>query len=65
MREMAPIIVHLNLDKMLKFMEADTHYRNQLLGAVEIFLGGAEVRNSHLRRRFHAISIDFTRFQFV
>jgi hypothetical protein len=28
-RELAPIIVHLNLDKMLQFMEKDTHYRNQ------------------------------------
>jgi len=28
-RELAPIIVHLNLDKMLQFMESDTHYRNQ------------------------------------
>lgn len=28
-REMAPIIVHVNLDKMLQFMEKDTHYRNQ------------------------------------
>jgi hypothetical protein len=28
-REMAPIIVHVNLDKMLQFMEGDTHYRNQ------------------------------------
>lgn len=28
-RELAPIIVHVNLDKMLQFMENDTHYRNQ------------------------------------
>eukprot|EP00931_Biecheleriopsis_adriatica_P054868 TRINITY_DN32333_c0_g1_i1.p1 TRINITY_DN32333_c0_g1~~TRINITY_DN32333_c0_g1_i1.p1 ORF type:complete len:652 (-),score=113.97 TRINITY_DN32333_c0_g1_i1:160-2061(-) len=28
-RELAPIIVHINLDKMLQFMESDTHYRNQ------------------------------------
>eukprot|EP00927_Polykrikos_kofoidii_P062891 TRINITY_DN57695_c0_g1_i1.p1 TRINITY_DN57695_c0_g1~~TRINITY_DN57695_c0_g1_i1.p1 ORF type:complete len:663 (+),score=122.06 TRINITY_DN57695_c0_g1_i1:91-2079(+) len=28
-REMAPIIVHLNLDKMMQFLEKDTHYRNQ------------------------------------
>merc|ERR1719480_475776 len=28
-REMAPIIVHINLSKMMKFMETDTHYRNQ------------------------------------
>lgn len=28
-RELAPVIVHLNLDKMLQFMERDTHYRNQ------------------------------------
>merc|ERR1719223_2092129 len=28
-REMAPILVHTNLDKMLPFMESDTHYRNQ------------------------------------
>ena len=28
-REMAPIIVHVQLDKMIKFMESDTHYRNQ------------------------------------
>eukprot|EP00929_Paragymnodinium_shiwhaense_P073923 TRINITY_DN37788_c0_g1_i1.p1 TRINITY_DN37788_c0_g1~~TRINITY_DN37788_c0_g1_i1.p1 ORF type:complete len:665 (-),score=166.47 TRINITY_DN37788_c0_g1_i1:485-2479(-) len=28
-REMAPIIVHVDLDKMLSHMESDTHYRNQ------------------------------------
>jgi len=28
-RELAPIILHLNLDKMMKFLEEDTHYRNQ------------------------------------
>lgn len=28
-RELAPIIVHTNLDKMMKWMEEDTHYRNQ------------------------------------
>jgi len=28
-RELAPILVHVNLDKMLPFMEKDTHYRNQ------------------------------------
>jgi len=28
-REMAPILVHTNLDKMMQFMEKDTHYRNQ------------------------------------
>lgn len=28
-RELAPIIVHVNLDKILQFMEGDTHYRNQ------------------------------------
>eukprot|EP00971_Amphidinium_carterae_P125699 2490047-Amphidinium_carterae.1 len=28
-RELAPIIVHVDLDKMVEFMEQDTHYRNQ------------------------------------
>lgn len=28
-RELAPVIVHVNLDKMLQWMEKDTHYRNQ------------------------------------
>eukprot|EP00440_Ansanella_granifera_P040304 gb/GFBE01043716.1/.p1 GENE.gb/GFBE01043716.1/~~gb/GFBE01043716.1/.p1 ORF type:complete len:655 (+),score=153.06 gb/GFBE01043716.1/:1-1965(+) len=28
-REMAPIIVHLDLSKMMQWMEKDTHYRNQ------------------------------------
>jgi len=28
-REMAPIIVHVDLNKMITFMENDTHYRNQ------------------------------------
>jgi hypothetical protein len=28
-RELAPILVHTNLDKMMQFMEKDTHYRNQ------------------------------------
>lgn len=28
-RELAPILVHVNLDKMMGFMEKDTHYRNQ------------------------------------
>ena len=28
-REMAPILVHVNLTKMMPFFEKDTHYRNQ------------------------------------
>lgn len=28
-REMAPIIVHLDLSKMMQWFESDTHYRNQ------------------------------------
>eukprot|EP00405_Crypthecodinium_cohnii_P012612 CAMPEP_0206438876 /NCGR_PEP_ID=MMETSP0324_2-20121206/11892_1 /ASSEMBLY_ACC=CAM_ASM_000836 /TAXON_ID=2866 /ORGANISM="Crypthecodinium cohnii, Strain Seligo" /LENGTH=667 /DNA_ID=CAMNT_0053906421 /DNA_START=197 /DNA_END=2200 /DNA_ORIENTATION=- len=28
-RELAPIIVHLNLTKMMNYLESDTHYRNQ------------------------------------
>jgi len=28
-RELAPILVHVNLTKMMQFMEKDTHYRNQ------------------------------------
>merc|ERR1719326_1066858 len=28
-RELAPIIVHTNLDKIMQHMETDTHYRNQ------------------------------------
>jgi hypothetical protein len=28
-RELAPILLHINMDKMLQFMEKDTHYRNQ------------------------------------
>lgn len=28
-RELAPIIVHTNLEKMMTFFEKDTHYRNQ------------------------------------
>eukprot|EP00401_Gymnodinium_catenatum_P063094 CAMPEP_0117474320 /NCGR_PEP_ID=MMETSP0784-20121206/9224_1 /TAXON_ID=39447 /ORGANISM="" /LENGTH=629 /DNA_ID=CAMNT_0005268543 /DNA_START=14 /DNA_END=1899 /DNA_ORIENTATION=+ len=28
-RELAPILIHVNLDKMLQFIESDTHYRNQ------------------------------------
>merc|ERR1719443_2362553 len=28
-RELAPLLVHVNLDKILQFMESDTHYRNQ------------------------------------
>lgn len=28
-RELAPILVHVNLTKMMQFMERDTHYRNQ------------------------------------
>jgi len=28
-RELAPIIVHVDLNKMLPFLEKDTHYRNQ------------------------------------
>lgn len=29
-RELAPIIIHVNLTKMIPFMDADTHYRSQL-----------------------------------
>eukprot|EP00927_Polykrikos_kofoidii_P066404 TRINITY_DN62003_c0_g1_i1.p1 TRINITY_DN62003_c0_g1~~TRINITY_DN62003_c0_g1_i1.p1 ORF type:complete len:722 (+),score=88.31 TRINITY_DN62003_c0_g1_i1:77-2242(+) len=28
-RELAPVICHIHLDKLLEFMENDTHYRNQ------------------------------------
>lgn len=28
-RELAPVIVHINLDKMLQYLENDTNYRNQ------------------------------------
>eukprot|EP00931_Biecheleriopsis_adriatica_P103967 TRINITY_DN78736_c0_g1_i1.p1 TRINITY_DN78736_c0_g1~~TRINITY_DN78736_c0_g1_i1.p1 ORF type:complete len:1016 (-),score=228.78 TRINITY_DN78736_c0_g1_i1:65-3112(-) len=28
-REQAPILVHINVDSLLAFLEADTHYRNQ------------------------------------
>mmetsp|Transcript_49535 Transcript_49535/g.143724 ORF Transcript_49535/g.143724 Transcript_49535/m.143724 type:complete len:671 (+) Transcript_49535:74-2086(+) len=28
-RELAPILVHVNLTKMMQFLEKDTHYRNQ------------------------------------
>jgi len=28
-RELAPIIIHLKLDRMMEFIENDTHYRNQ------------------------------------
>merc|ERR1719353_1820019 len=28
-RELAPIVIHIDLDKMLKYLEVDTHYRNQ------------------------------------
>eukprot|EP00927_Polykrikos_kofoidii_P065838 TRINITY_DN61554_c0_g1_i1.p1 TRINITY_DN61554_c0_g1~~TRINITY_DN61554_c0_g1_i1.p1 ORF type:complete len:614 (+),score=88.70 TRINITY_DN61554_c0_g1_i1:24-1844(+) len=28
-RELAPVIIHINLDNMLGFLEKDTHYRNQ------------------------------------
>mmetsp|Transcript_490 Transcript_490/g.1093 ORF Transcript_490/g.1093 Transcript_490/m.1093 type:complete len:496 (-) Transcript_490:80-1567(-) len=28
-RELAPVILHIHLDKMLPFLEKDTHYRNQ------------------------------------
>jgi len=28
-RELAPILVHVNLSKMMKFLQDDTHYRNQ------------------------------------
>mmetsp|Transcript_109660 Transcript_109660/g.338505 ORF Transcript_109660/g.338505 Transcript_109660/m.338505 type:complete len:616 (+) Transcript_109660:66-1913(+) len=28
-RELAPVIVHVDLDRMLGFLERDTHYRNQ------------------------------------
>lgn len=29
MRSAAPIIIHINLDKVLRFLVKDTHYRNQ------------------------------------
>ena len=29
MRSAAPIIIHINLDKVLQFLVKDTHYRNQ------------------------------------
>jgi len=43
-RELAPMIVHVNLDKMLQFMESDTHYRNQFETGASGGLLNTEVR---------------------
>merc|ERR1719162_1238512 len=43
-RELAPLLVHCNLDKMLPFMEGDTHYRNQFETGASGGLLNTEVR---------------------
>ncbi|CAE8610820.1 unnamed protein product, partial [Polarella glacialis] len=51
-REMAPIIVHLNIDSMLAWLEADTHYRNQFETAVSGGLLDPETRKKWERSLF-------------
>lgn len=43
-RELAPVIVHINLDKIGKFLESDDHYRNQFETAQSGGLMNTEVR---------------------
>mmetsp|Transcript_7287 Transcript_7287/g.20664 ORF Transcript_7287/g.20664 Transcript_7287/m.20664 type:complete len:645 (+) Transcript_7287:57-1991(+) len=43
-RELAPILLHVNLDKMMPFFEKDTHYRNQFETATSGGLLKPEVR---------------------
>jgi len=43
-RELAPIIVHVHLDKMIEFMQNDTHYRNQFETKASGGLLNTEVR---------------------
>jgi len=51
-RELAPIIVHCNLSKMMPFMESDTHYRNQFETASSGGLLKPEVRERWERDLF-------------
>eukprot|EP00927_Polykrikos_kofoidii_P027710 TRINITY_DN24286_c0_g1_i2.p1 TRINITY_DN24286_c0_g1~~TRINITY_DN24286_c0_g1_i2.p1 ORF type:complete len:633 (+),score=109.24 TRINITY_DN24286_c0_g1_i2:119-2017(+) len=51
-RELAPVIVHINVDKMLKFLQSDTHYRNQFETATSGGLLKPEVRKTWERDLF-------------
>lgn len=51
-RELAPILVHTNLTKMMQFMESDTHYRNQFETASSGGLLKPEVRERWERDLF-------------
>ncbi|CAE8599665.1 unnamed protein product, partial [Polarella glacialis] len=51
-RELAPIIVHINLSTMMPFMESDTHYRNQFETASSGGLLKPEVRTKWERDLF-------------
>eukprot|EP00408_Alexandrium_pacificum_P067218 CAMPEP_0171177750 /NCGR_PEP_ID=MMETSP0790-20130122/12400_1 /TAXON_ID=2925 /ORGANISM="Alexandrium catenella, Strain OF101" /LENGTH=628 /DNA_ID=CAMNT_0011642657 /DNA_START=16 /DNA_END=1904 /DNA_ORIENTATION=- len=51
-RELAPIIIHLDLKKMLQFLEKDTHYKNQFETATSGGLLKPEVRKKWERDLF-------------
>mmetsp|Transcript_48380 Transcript_48380/g.89075 ORF Transcript_48380/g.89075 Transcript_48380/m.89075 type:complete len:683 (+) Transcript_48380:89-2137(+) len=51
-REQAPIIVHLNLDKMMQYLEKDTHYRNQFETASSGGLMNPKVRKQWEQKLF-------------
>jgi hypothetical protein len=51
-RELAPIILHLNLDKMMQHFEEDTHYRNQFETATSGGLLKPKVREKWERDLF-------------
>lgn len=53
-REMAPVLVHVNLDKMLQFMENDTHYRNQFETGASGGLLNTDVRKKWERDLFQS-----------
>mmetsp|Transcript_23008 Transcript_23008/g.52767 ORF Transcript_23008/g.52767 Transcript_23008/m.52767 type:complete len:679 (+) Transcript_23008:55-2091(+) len=51
-REQAPIIVHMNLDKMMQWLEKDTHYRNQFETASSGGLMNPKVRKQWEQKLF-------------
>mmetsp|Transcript_84479 Transcript_84479/g.239622 ORF Transcript_84479/g.239622 Transcript_84479/m.239622 type:complete len:678 (-) Transcript_84479:148-2181(-) len=51
-RELAPVIIHINIEKMLDKMESDTHYRNQFETKTSGGLNKPEVRRKWERDLF-------------
>merc|ERR1719487_1564972 len=62
-RELAPILLHINLDKIMEFLESDTHYRNQFETATSGGLLKPKVREKWEKDLFQGKYDNATGFQ--